>query len=94
MAHFWSLAIEEQIYLILPIVVLVRPATRADGVLAVTTIGVLLARRSFATTVLTSDRDLVYNGTHTRAAELLVGAGLALFMSDRRSNERVAARRG
>jgi hypothetical protein len=35
---------------------------------------------SIAATLLTSDRDLVYNGTHTRAAELLVGVALAQLL--------------
>jgi peptidoglycan/LPS O-acetylase OafA/YrhL len=81
-AHFWSLAIEEQVYLVLPVVLLValRAGRRAAaGVM----IGVLLVL-SIVATVVTSDRDLVYNGTHTRAAEVLVGAALALFMAGRR----------
>lgn len=73
-AHFWSLAIEEQIYLVLPVVVWLA-LRRGRRTLAVTT-GVLLCG-SIAATLLTTDRDLVYNGTHTRAAELLVGVALA-----------------
>ena len=73
-AHFWSLAIEEQIYLVLPVVVYFA-LRRGPRVLAATT-GVLLAG-SIGATLLTTDRDLVYNGTHTRAAELLVGVALA-----------------
>ena len=90
LAHFWSLAIEEQIYLILPVVVLVS-LRRGRTVLAVTTAALLAA--SFTSTVLTSDRDLAYNGTHTRAAELLVGAALAQLVHRRRTAER-SARRG
>lgn len=76
-AHFWSLAIEEQIYLVLPVVVIVA-LRRGRGTLA-WVIGALLSA-SIAATLLTSDRDLVYNATHTRAAELLVGVALALFV--------------
>ena len=79
-AHFWSLAIEEQIYLVLPVIVFVA-LRRGRATLAVTT-GALLAA-SIAATVLTSDRDLVYNGTHTRAAELLVGVALAQVLRGR-----------
>jgi len=79
-AHFWSLAIEEQIYLVLPVVALVA-LRRGRRVLATTT-GVLLAG-SIAATLLTTDRDLVYNGTHTRAAELLVGVALAQVLRRR-----------
>ena len=89
-AHFWSLAIEEQIYLILPIIVLLA-VRRGRRVLAVTT-GALLAASLFAT-LMTGDRDLVYNGTHTRAAELLVGVALAQLVLHRRSTAH-APRRG
>ncbi len=88
-AHFWSLAIEEQIYLVLPIIVLLA-VRRGPRVLAATT-AALLAASLFAT-LMTSDRDLVYNGTHTRAAELLVGVALAQLLVHRRSTERVPRR--
>jgi peptidoglycan/LPS O-acetylase OafA/YrhL len=76
-AHFWSLAIEEQIYLVLPVVIFTA-LRRGRGTLAATTGALLVA--SVAATLLTSDRDLVYNGTHTRAAELLVGVALAQLL--------------
>ena len=79
-AHFWSLAIEEQIYLVLPVVVYFA-LRRGPRALAATT-GVLLAG-SIVATLLTTDRDLVYNGTHTRAAELLVGVALAQVLRRR-----------
>lgn len=82
-AHFWSLAIEEQIYLVLPVVVVVA-LRRGRGTLAATTGALLVA--SIAATLLTSDRDLVYNGTHTRAAELLVGVALAQVLRGRMNN--------
>ena len=82
LAHFWSLAIEEQCYLVLPLVV--AWALRRGGMrrLAVVLGGLTMA--SLGATLLTSDLDLVYNGTHTRAAELLVGA-LAAMVLQRRS---------
>jgi peptidoglycan/LPS O-acetylase OafA/YrhL len=76
-AHFWSLAIEEQIYLVLPVVVYLT-LRRGRRALAVTTGGLLAA--SIGATLLTTDRDLVYNGTHTRAAELLIGVALAQML--------------
>lgn len=79
-AHFWSLAIEEQVYLVLPVLCL---AALRRGPRALTTgIGVLLAA-SIAATILTTDRALVYNGTHTRIAEVLVGAALAVWLHGR-----------
>ena len=76
-AHFWSLAIEEQIYLILPVVAVValRRGRRTFG-----WVTAVLLSASTAATLFTSDRNLVYNGTHTRAAELLIGVALALYL--------------
>jgi peptidoglycan/LPS O-acetylase OafA/YrhL len=85
-AHFWSLAIEEQFYLVLPLIatVALRRSRRTLALTAWTLLGA-----SIAATVLTSDRDLVYNGTHTRAAELLFGVVLAMLPLRRRSVQRV-----
>jgi peptidoglycan/LPS O-acetylase OafA/YrhL len=80
-AHFWSLAIEEQVYLVLPVIMLF--ALRGGRRRAAAVVGVLLAL-SVAATLATADRDLVYNGTHTRVAEVLIGAALAIFMAGRR----------
>ena len=57
------------------------------------TTGVLLAG-SIAATLLTTDRDLVYNGTHTRAAELLVGVALAQVLRRRPLGAPAGERRG
>lgn len=75
LAHYWSLAIEEQFYLVMPLIALLA-LRRSRRTLSVV-VSVLLAG-SVVATVLTSDRDLVYNGTHTRAAELLIGVLLAI----------------
>jgi peptidoglycan/LPS O-acetylase OafA/YrhL len=77
LAHFWSLAIEEQCYLVLPLVVWWSLRTgRGRGRLTLV-LGALVAG-SVVATLLTHDLNLVYNGTHTRAAELLVGSLAAL----------------
>ncbi len=89
-AHFWSLAIEEQIYLVLPIVVLVA-LRRGRRMLALVTVALLVV--SVAATMATADRDLVYNGTHTRAAELLIGVALALWLSRPVPGRRIASPR-
>ena len=74
--HLWSLAIEEQLYVVVPVIVAglfaVGLRRRAIG-------GVMLALAAVSTiaTVASADRDLIYYGTHTRAAELLIGAALA-----------------
>ncbi len=83
-AHFWSLAIEEQVYLVLPVVLLL--AMRRGRRAVAGTVGALLVL-SIAATLLTADRDLIYNGTHTRAAEVLVGCALAIGLAGRRLPE-------
>ena len=79
--HFWSLAIEEQFYVFFPII--------AVGALKLgrrwfTTILVLAFSGSVAAQLLTYDADMLYYGTHTRAAELLAGALLAVGLAHRR----------
>jgi peptidoglycan/LPS O-acetylase OafA/YrhL len=74
--HFWSLAIEEQFYIIFPLLMVVLLRWRK---LLVPTLA-LLTGASVAAMVLTSSRNLAYYGTHTRAAELLIGALLALVI--------------
>lgn len=74
--HFWSLAIEEQFYVIFPLLMVVLLRWRK---LLVPTLA-LLTGASVAAMILTSSRNLAYYGTHTRAAELLIGALLALVI--------------
>ena len=79
--HFWSLAIEEQFYLIFPCVVAVLVSRRRawalpHGLLVMTTASVIAS-------VMTSSPDVVYYGTHTRAAELLIGGLLACAIQRR-----------
>lgn len=76
LAHFWSLAIEEQFYAVMPLIAIL--CLRRSRRTLVLVVGALLLA-SVAANILTADRDLVYNGTHTRAAELLVGVLLAIY---------------
>ncbi|HVJ95701.1 MAG TPA: acyltransferase family protein [Acidimicrobiia bacterium] len=81
--HFWSLAIEEQFYVVFPLLVAGvfwarRGSRRALG----WTLGVLLAG-SVALQFLLGDPNRVYLGTDTRAAELLAGALLAVVLHGR-----------
>lgn len=74
--HFWSLAIEEQFYLLFPLLIagLAALGWRRRG------IGVALVALTAASTwvtLLLDDRDRIYYGTDTRATELLVGGVLA-----------------
>ena len=78
--HFWSLAIEQQFYVLLPLlltVVLVRSrrAPRSAFRLLVVALGVAMTLSALANGLAArSSIDRAYFGTDTRAAELLVGA--------------------
>jgi peptidoglycan/LPS O-acetylase OafA/YrhL len=84
LVHYWSLAIEEQFYVIWPLVIalgaaIARLTRRPNG----QTSGVLLGIvgvASFAASVIITDREGIgaYYLTHTRLWELAAGAGLAL----------------
>jgi len=82
LAHFWSLAIEEQFYALMPLLALL---TLRHGRCTLSLVAGALLAASVVATLLTSDRDLVYNGTHTRAAELLIGVLLAIHAPALRS---------
>lgn len=80
--HLWSLAIEEQMYLVIPVVVsLIFLA--GFGRRTSTMVFAFAAAASVVASVVTSRHDIVYYGTHTRAAELLFGAVLAGLIGTR-----------
>lgn len=72
--HYWSLAIEEQFYLLLPLVAAFAIRRRMLGWV----IGALVAASLGLQFALAGDVDRVYFGTDTRLAELGVGVGLAI----------------
>jgi peptidoglycan/LPS O-acetylase OafA/YrhL len=87
--HFWSLAIEEQFYLVFPLLAAFllwvgrgRVRVFAAG-LVVLTFGSLLATMLLSGAS-TQAVTRVYYGTDTRAAELLIGALTAVFLIGRR----------
>ncbi len=85
--HFWSLAIEEQFYLVFPLIAFagLRLAGGSRAVFA-TLLG-LVAAASVLVSVWLIDSgaslDRVYYGSDTRAAELLLGGVLAIVLQGR-----------
>ena len=80
LTHFWSLAIEEQFYLVWPIVLLGVYKAGADKTVVRRGCLVLAAASAIAMAVLFDphgDPSRVYYGTDTRAFSLLIGAWLS-----------------
>lgn len=80
--HLWSLSIEEQLYVVVPIVIagLFALGWRRRG------IGIMMlvaVAGSTIATMFTNGQELIYYGTHTRAAELLLGSALACLFGQR-----------
>jgi peptidoglycan/LPS O-acetylase OafA/YrhL len=79
--HLWSLGVEEQFYLLWPIIVvlLMRRALRARRLAVVSIIGALISAgwMALGASVFHIGADRLYYGTDTRAAALLIGAALA-----------------
>lgn len=74
-AHFWSLSIEEQLYLVVPLVVW---GCRRRPRVALAVFAALLAASVAVTVANAGDAPVVYYSTFTRAGELLMGAILAV----------------
>ncbi len=92
LTHFWSLAIEEQFYVVWPLLLLLllkvgakKPAVRRIAL-------VLAAASAIAMAVLydpAADPSRVYYGTDTRAFSMLLGAWLAFIPEDSMSPRRL-----
>jgi peptidoglycan/LPS O-acetylase OafA/YrhL len=79
-AHFWSLAIEEQFYIVWPLVLLVVIRVLGhERQRLLTFVAALFAASAVSSLVAASD--VVYFATWTRAAEILAGALLAVWLS-------------
>jgi peptidoglycan/LPS O-acetylase OafA/YrhL len=93
MRHLWSLAIEEQFYLVWPLVVLVclRVGRGSRKVLAgVCVAGIAASVAVMALLYEPADPSRAYYGTDARAHTLLVGAVLALILTRRRPERRAS----
>ena len=98
--HFWSLAVEEQFYLVIPffflgITLVARAANRSPGRLIVPALSVI-AVASFAYSIYLSDHEhtIAYFATTTRIWELAVGGLAALVPRMFKGSERLAAAHG
>ena len=82
--HFWSLAIEEQFYVVFPVLLvgLWSVTRRRTALLGAVLAGLALLSASLPL-LFTMSRDRVYFGTDTRSAEVLVGAVLAVVLHHR-----------
>ena len=83
LTHTWSLAVEEQFYLIWPLIVLaVFKLWRSKvALLTVCVVGALASAIEMAVLYSPTDVNRLYYGTDTRAQSLLVGAALAVSLS-------------
>ncbi len=83
LTHTWSLAVEEQFYLVWPLIVLgVFKLWRSKAALLVVCVaGALASAVEMAVLYSPADINRIYYGTDTRAQSLLVGAALAVALS-------------
>ncbi len=97
LAHTWSLAIEEQWYLLWPLVLvaLLRVLRLRVQLVAAACTGLALASAALMAALFHpgADPSRVYYGTDTRAQALLVGAALAALAAGRRPRLRLEASR-
>ncbi|PGL70654.1 acetyltransferase [Bacillus sp. AFS055030] len=90
--HFWSLAVEEQFYIIWPILTLLglKYIKNKDRLFLYTLVGAIVSALLMAILFHPgSDPSRVYYGTDTRAFSLLIGASLALVWPSRKLTNNV-----
>ena len=94
--HYWSLAIEEQFYLLFPLVVwlVLRRAPSAHAfrirLRGVLVVGIAISLATSAVAGALGDFDFVYYSLPSRAGELLIGGVFATLVTVARLGERTA----
>lgn len=84
-AHFWSLGIEEQVYLVVPLIVfLLRRSLR----LLLAAFALLIGASLLVTLANAGDATVVYYSTFTRCAEFFIGSLLAVLVVGRSTTPR------
>jgi peptidoglycan/LPS O-acetylase OafA/YrhL len=86
LGHLWSLAVEEQFYLVWPLLLFValRVVRRRDAMIALLLAGAAVSAWAMAALYQQgADPTRVYEGTDTRAFQLLLGGALALALPSR-----------
>ena len=86
--HFWSLSIEEQLYLLYPLLLVgLLAVARGRRHLAALVLGIGALLSWGLPVLLGASLDRIYYGTDTRAGELLAGALLALVVANPRRRQ-------
>jgi peptidoglycan/LPS O-acetylase OafA/YrhL len=96
LGHLWSLAVEEQFYLVWPLLLILatRFVQRRWLLVGIVVAGGVASAWAMATIFQPgSDPTRVYEGTDTRAFQLLIGASLALVWPSRRLTGPISALR-